>query len=318
MRDIPKVKISGCFSIIFIVSLFISSCNSKSNSSEDFPEKLVIGFSINDDPSGTIEYRRLIANYLQKELKLKKVDLFYTIDYAPIIEAMKANKVDIAYLGELAYVLAHEKAGVEAMVRNGLPTGNVPTYSVIITYLGSGINSIKDVISRSKDLTLLFSSPSSTSGHLYPREYLTRIGLDPETSFKQVSFSSGHTVAIFSIKSHKVDLACTEQHSLDRLIAKGKLNKCDFKILWTSDAYPGSPVTIRKNILPTFKQRIKQALLDWPLKDPKSWNEYKSKAMLFYPKEIRDKIIYIEAGDSVYNSIRKVIKNTKNFSFGLN
>jgi phosphonate transport system substrate-binding protein len=302
---------------ILVVTCFIIACDSKSNPGENLPDKLVMGFEIGDDPMGRIAERRIIADYLQKELKLKKIDFYYTTEYSPIIEAMKAKKVDIAYLGEFSYVLAHEKAGAEAMVMNGLPTGNIPAFSLILTYPGSGLNSIEDVKARSNELTLLFSSPSSTSGHLYPRDYLTKIGLDPEKSFKQVSFANGDAAALFSIISQKADLACTTQNALRRLLAKGKVSEKDFKILWISDAYPGLPIAIRQDLPKKFKDKIKQAFLDLPAKDPKTWKTYKDKALLYFPDSIRNKIILVSCDDSIYNPIRNIAKKIRNFDFGL-
>jgi phosphonate transport system substrate-binding protein len=300
------------FYIFFVLLLF--SCNRKPNDKGSFPDRIAIGFVINDDPSGTVAYRKIIANYLQKELGLKKIDLYSSTEYSAIIEAMKTKKVDIAFLGEFAYVLAHDKAGVEPMVMPAMVDGLLPAYSVIITYPGSGLSSMDDVKLKSHKLNLLFSSPSSTSGHLYPRQFLTSIGLDPEKSFKQVSFSSGHTATVFSVKNHQVDLACTMLWGINRLKRIGKIKENDLKILWVSGSYPGSPITIRRDLPDKFKAKVKQALLDLPKKDPKSWADFKNKGLLYFSEEERKKIIYVPACDSFYEPIRKIAKSIKNFN----
>jgi len=303
--------------LLYLVLLIVAmSCSSNQKPFKD-PDNLVIGFIIADDPAGTIQFHKLIAEYLKKDLKLKNVDTYSSTDYAAIVEAMKAKKVDIAYLGELSYVIAHERAGAESLLMYSLPDRPVPTGSVIITYPGSGLNSMEDVKTNSKKLTLLFSDPASTSGHLYPRDYLTKIGLDPESSFKQVSFANGHTASVLSIKSHKADLACTFKRGLERMERKGYITKSDYKILWTSGDYPSTPICIRSDLPESLKQKVKQSLLDLPRKDPKTWRAFQDKALIYYEDSIRHKIIMVPCCDSIYNPIRKIIKNAKNLNFGV-
>lgn len=302
--------------LVFIL-IFLCAVSCENNRKQAEPDKIVLGFVTQDDPQGTMAYHKLLADYLQKTLKLKKVELFTSSDYASIIEAMKAKKVDVAQTGELSYILAHQNAGAEAMVIASLPGRFIPTGSVIITYPGSGLNSMEDVKANAKKLTLLFSDPASTSGHLYPRDYLTKIGLNPESSFKQVSFSSGHTAAVLSIKSHRVELACTYKLGLARLERKGFITKSDYKILWTSGNYPNPPYYIRGDLPEKFKKKVQQAFIDLPVKDPVTWKAYRDKALLFFDDSIRKQVIYIPCQDSTYNSIRAVIRNVKGFNFGL-
>jgi len=300
--------------LFVILFLSVISCNRNSKTETSSPESLTIGFPLGTDPA-IVKHRNIITDYLQHTLGLKKVDFYVSSDYATIIEAMKTKKIDIAYFGELSYILAHEKAGAESMVMTTLTDGSLPSGSIIITYPGSGLNSMDDVKKRSHGLKLLFSDPASTSGHLYPREYLTRIGLEPEKAFKQVAFAEGHSACILSIKSHKVDLACTWKFMINYLEETGKIKSFDYKILWVSGNYPASPIAIRKDLPEKFKERIKQAYLDWPKKEPASWENFKNHILLFYPKEIRKKIIYTSASDTLYNPIRRIIKSSKNLNF---
>src|SRR5208283_4525419 len=167
-------------------------CTSKPPA-EKYPDKLVIGFPVGSEAAYWNKIFIPFREYLKKTLRLKSVDLFTSTDYAAIIEAMKTKKVDVAYFGELAYIIAHEKAGAEPMLMLKTKDDSpLPTNSIIITYPGSGITSMEDVRKRSHELTIVFADPASASGHLYPRDFLNSIGLDPEKSFKQVVFSQGH------------------------------------------------------------------------------------------------------------------------------
>ncbi len=298
-----------------LLTLLAFSCSS--NKTKDIPEKIVFGFLTADDPQGTMAYHKILTDYLKKELGIKKIDLFTATDYATLIEAMKAKKLDVALTGELSYLIAHQKAGAEAIVTYSLPDKPIPTGSVIITYPGSGLNSMEDVKAQAKNLTLLFSDPASTSGHLYPRDYLNKIGLDPESSFRQVTFSNGHTATVLSIKAHRVDLACTYLLGLARLERKGIITKSDYKILWTSGNYPSPPFYVRGDLPVAFKTRLQKSLIDFRLKDPLAWKAFSSKALIYFTDSIRNKIIMVTCADSSYNPIREVVKNVKGFNFGI-
>jgi phosphonate transport system substrate-binding protein len=294
--------------LLIIIALVIVSCTPKKQA-EKYPDKLVIGFPVGSSAALLRKWYEPVGEYLKKALNLKSVEFYTPTDYAPVIEAMKANKVDIAYYGELSYIIAHEKAGADALVMMTTNDGSpLPTNSAMITYPETGIHSMDDVKKRSHELTIAFADPASTSGHLYPRDYLNSLGLDPEKSFKQVVFSDGHLGAILSIKSHKVDIACTILMVPNYMVSTGKLSKDDFRILWISKPYPAAPVSIRRNLPEGFKKLVKQAFLDFQKNDPKDWNKYLRMITLFYPTAVQNKIKYVEAEDSVYNCIRRVAK----------
>jgi phosphonate transport system substrate-binding protein len=73
-----------------------------------------------------------------------------------------------------------------------------------------------DVKAKSQDLTLCFADPASTSGHLIPMAYLTSIGLDPKTAFKQTMFAGSHYASVLSVKSGKVDVGCSSNWAMTK------------------------------------------------------------------------------------------------------
>lgn len=299
---------------ILIVFLLISCSLRKP--AEKYPDKLIIGFPVGSSGGAFKKWYGPVADYLKRTLNLKSVEFFTSSDYAPVIEAMKAKKVDIAYFGELSYIIAHEKAGAEALVMHVTSDGTpLPTQSCMITWPGSGLYTMEDIRKRSHELTLAFADPASTSGHLYPRDYLNSIGLEPEKSFKQVVFADGHLAAILSIKSHKVDIACTGLNYPNYLVKNGRLSKDDYLVIWISVPYPAAPVSIRGDLPEGFKIRVRQAFIDLPKKDTAVWNHYIHLITMFYPQSILKKIIYVPAVDSVYNPIRRIAKKIPYMSF---
>jgi phosphonate transport system substrate-binding protein len=119
--------------------------------------------------------------------------------YAAVIEAMGAERAEVAWLPPLAYVLAHDKYGVEVglqCVRNG----EKGYKGMIIARADSGISKIEDIAGR----TLAYTDAASTSGYLYPSAMLKAKGIAPGESL----FAGGHPAAVESCYSKRVDAAC--------------------------------------------------------------------------------------------------------------
>ena len=108
-----------------------------------------------------------LKKYLEATLK-KDIELIVTTDYSSMIEAMRFNRIEVAYFGPLSYVLAKSKApGIEPFAV-GVSKGS-PTYKGVIIALADGsVKSIADI----KGKTVGFGDNASTSSHLIPRAYL--------------------------------------------------------------------------------------------------------------------------------------------------
>ena len=79
-----------------------------------------------------------------------------------MIEAMRSNHVEVAYLGPFSYVLGTTVAPIEAFATaETAKSGRTYYHSQIITRKDSGIKTIEDL----KGKTFAFVDPSSTSGH---------------------------------------------------------------------------------------------------------------------------------------------------------
>jgi phosphonate transport system substrate-binding protein len=286
---------------LFLMTL--SSCTNKMALNENsVPKTLLIGVYVGEGPEATLDRMKLTQEYLSAKLQIP-VEIVKATDYTAVIEALRANKVHMAYLPPFAYVLAAEKIKIDVLVTLGV-NGKPSNYqSMIVASKGSGVKTMEDLKARSKDLTLGFSDPASASGHLIPHAYLNSIGLPPETSFKDILFASGHTAAIMSVKSGKIDVGCTGLLMKKILTKKGLINDDDVVVLWTSDPIVTDPVVIRSDINKQFADKIRQAYLDVSTEAPEVLRHYLKNV---YDSEKIDSLDYIVAHDSLYNGIRKL------------
>jgi len=298
--------------LLALCCLFFSTgCKNKmSVTSEGIPENtLLIAVYGSDDPARMHHAVKLIGEYLEKKTGLK-VEFILTTDYSGVIEALRTRKVHMAYLSPFSYVLATQRDKLVPIVtigNNGHPT----IYrSVIFTSSQSDLKTMDDVKARAKSLTLCFADPASTSGHLIPRAYLTTIGLDPQTAFKEVVFSPSHAASILTVQSRKVDLGCTTlEYGIDLSIKRGLVKKEDLRVLWTSDPIEASPIVMRQDINAAFTEKIKQAYLSMRQED--------TAAFMGYMRTFRvnpDSLTYIPAYDSAYNGIRKIASGIKDLN----
>ncbi|MFI5136330.1 MAG: phosphate/phosphite/phosphonate ABC transporter substrate-binding protein [Sphingobacteriales bacterium] len=292
--------------ICLIVIIVFTGCKNKAQLNEKgVPQTLLVAVFGSEDPRLVRAVYEPVGKYLGKKLNMP-VEMIYTSDYAAVIEALKAKKVHIAYLSPFSYVLAKKNVDISPIIvlgGNGKPS---MYYSNIITRRQSGINSMADVKARAKSLTMCFVDPESASGHLVPRAYLTSIGLNPDTAFKETIFAGGHLASVYTVKSGKVDIGCTSKLVLDIMLSRGMIKKDDIKILWTSDAIVSDPLVVSNDLNKNLVKKIQNAYLNMDKDAPQVLHNY-LKILTMDKKNLS----FMVAQDSFYNGVRKIAGGIK-------
>ena len=230
------------------------------------PRALTIGLIPAEDSQAMIESSRQVLDALQQQLGMP-VKPFVATDYNGVVEALRAKKLDVAYLGPFSYVLASSVAEVEAFsVAVTKKTGQSAYRSVILARKDSGLRSVAELKGRN----FAFVDPSSASGHLFPKAGLQQTGLDPDAYFGRVVFSGSHDASILAVANKKVDAAAVADRIFNSAVAKGTVKQDDFVVLWSSRPIPESPMVWRKDLDPALKEKLAKALAN--LKDVK-WGD---------------------------------------------
>jgi len=304
--DITLVKRFGIgVALVMLIAFSVTSSgclDSKAKSSdEETIGTLKIGLIPTEDQIEILKKFGPVQEYLETELGMK-IETFTATDYTSVIEAMRADKIDVAFFGPFSYVLAAEQAEAEAIITGGTETGDVATYqSCIVTHPDSGITCIEDLLNNASETTFSFVDPASTSGNLIPRGYLLSMGVDPNTDFKTCMFAGGHDASGLAVKSGNVDAGAMYDIGYNRLIESGAATPDDLIIIWTSDPIPKSPIAVRGDLDPALKKRIQQAFVDMPDKDPEAMKAFESK----WEKNER----YVAIDDSTYEYVRGIGKS---------
>ena len=142
-----------------------------------------------------------------------------------------------------------------------------------------------------------FTDPNSTSGYLVPITlFLLELNERPEDYFSQVIFSGNHEASILSVANKNLEVAATNNLSIEIAIQKDITTKEDLRILWESSTIPGSPMAYRDDLPQSLKDALKEAFLSYD--DPEGL-------------ELLNLHGYVEVDDTTYNSIRNLNETRK-------
>lgn len=289
---------------VFSGIVALSSCM-PGNASKVGANTLRFAYNISSDDMEASRHRiNLLHTYLERTLKMK-VDMVVGTSYGSTVEAMRAKRIDAATLGPMAYLLAAQKAGAEAIAMPGTKSGGPGTYeSSIVVRAGSPLRTIDDLLTHAEKYTFAFVDPASTSGHLIPRAYLEGRHFAPERRFRKVHFANDHLTAAYTVLGGKVDAGALMPNVVRILESKGKIRRGDLRFLWVSDKIPQSPLAVRKDLPAEWKERIRAAFLGLADADPLLAKEMQ--VTTNYPD-----FCYYPATDATYDGLRQIARNQK-------
>ncbi len=244
-------------SFAFLASIALV-CGSGLVSAQD--REIRFGLIPSEDADKLIADSRPFIEALEKNIGMK-VKPFVAIDYSAVIEAHKSDKLDIAFLGPNAYVLARDKvkAQVDPVGRGIMAeTGSASYKALIITLPNSGINKLADLKGR----TFALVDPASTSGNLVPRFVFEKNAINPEKDFKSLYYSGTHQASLIAVKEGKVDAAAIADEVYNLAISRGTLKATDLKVIHASDPIPGSPFVVRTNLPKDLQDKLRKGIMD--------------------------------------------------------
>lgn len=196
-----------------------------------------------------------LGEYLEKETGMK-VEFTPVSDYAAVVEGLAAKKIDLAWLGGFTFVQAKLRTGGEALPIIQRAEDEVFTSRFIVP-ADSPVTSVAEL----KGKSFAFGSPSSTSGHLMPRYFLLKDGIDPDKDFKTIAFSGAHDATVAFVASGRADGGVLNASVMDKLIEKGDANAKRVKVIATTPPYFDYNWTVRPGLDPALRKKIADAFL---------------------------------------------------------
>src|SRR5215469_8809950 len=192
-----------------------------------------------------------------------KINGFYATDYAGVIEAMRFNKVQVAWYGNKSGMEAVDRSSGQVFAQVVATNGSLGYYSHIIVNKDSPYNTLDDILKCDKTLDFGIGDPNSTSGFLVPTAYIFATkGIDPKACFKTVR-NANHQANAMAVANKQVAAATNNSEDLQRVEVTAPQAREKIKIIWTSPMIPLDPIVWRKDLDPAIKTKLYTFLLSY-------------------------------------------------------
>jgi len=227
-----------------------------------------INFGIIATDSASVERDRWEPLFRDMEKKTGlTIKAFYAPDYAGVVEAMRFNKVQVAWYGNKAAIDAVDRSGGEVFAQVQKADGSLGYSSLLITQKDSPYNNLNDVLKNSKSINFGIGDPGSTSGFLVPSYYVFAMNkVDSRTAFKTIR-NANHGANIQAVLAKQLDVATNNTEEIEKLEATKPEVAKELKVIWKSPLIPNDPLVWRKDLDAGVKAKLKGFLLAYGKSD---------------------------------------------------
>ncbi len=251
-------QITRLTTTLLVLAVLIATCGGTASAPQggERPATLRVGLVPNQAPDKVRAQYEPFRQYLATVLG-QPVETFVATDYAGLVEAMAADRLDLAYFGGVTYVQAEQRADVYPIVTEIDRETNTPKYfSAIIVRSGSPYQNTGDL----KGKRFAFGDIASTSGSLYPRLMLDRVGIrsfeDPQTFV----YTGGHDATLAAVINGAVEAGGIEKRIMERAFDAGTYRREQIRII-EQTLVQGYPWVVRSKLDRALVDRITDAFL---------------------------------------------------------
>jgi len=226
-----------------------------------------------------------------------EINFIKVTDYNAAVEAMRADRAQIAWYGGKTYIKAAELASAEAFAAGVRPGEKDAGYfSYFVVKKDSNLKKFSDI----KGKILSLNSIGSTSGDLIPQVELVKINLSTtnKNDFKNVFYAGSHDACLLAVLNEQADVCGMSSRNFEARLADKTFKKNDVRIIHRSDRVPPPPLSYSKKIPLEDRKKIKKAVLE----------AHKHGEIGGYGGRMSH---YISVNDSDYDVLRNVVKLLK-------
>lgn len=229
-------------------------------------QDISFGIIATDSASAQRERWEPFFRDMEKKTGLK-VQAFYAPDYAGVIEAMRFNKIQVAWYGNKAAMEAVDRANGEVFAQLMYADGSFGYHALLITHRDSPYRTLDDVFANGKSINFGIGDPNSTSGFLVPTYYVfAQRKVDPRATFKTVRNAS-HGANIQAVLAKQVDVATNNTEDMGRLESTRPDLFQQLRVIWRSPLIPSDPFVWRKDLDPAVKTKLRNFVLSYAKND---------------------------------------------------
>ena len=263
-----------------LVGLFITSCTPSQDQSP-LPTHIKIGLLPDRESIHLIDIHRPLFDHIASKLGVT-YELIIPDGYSKLVELFGAKKIDLAFLGGISFISAHKQYGAVPLVMR-----NIDKHFVSYLIVRKERNST--TLDSLEDQHLAFGSKLSTSGHIMPRYFFSKMNLIPENFFSDISYSGAHHKTLEYVIEKKADAGVINGAFYQMQTQRYPHYQEELSILWRSPPYPNYVWAVQASSAEEFKQKLREVFLSLTLSssvDRRILNSLNIEA--FYPAKVSD------------------------------
>jgi phosphonate transport system substrate-binding protein len=164
--------------------------------------------------------------------------------------------------------LAKQKSDIEPFA--ALKQKGSTTYqAVLIGNVGAGINKISDIAGKN----VAYGDKASTSSHLIPKSLLAESGLKAGENYRE-HFVGAHDAVAMAVQNGHAQAGGLSKPIFEALVQRGMIDGSKVKIIAESKPFPQYPWTMRSNLKPELKEKIRTVFTT--MNDPEVLKTFKA------------------------------------------
>lgn len=221
--------------------------------------KITFAFQPQENPEGLMPDAKKLAAFVAEQTGYE-VEVFVPTSYAAVVEAMRGGNAQVAYFSGWPFLKAHHAADAQLLLVEERD-GNPFYYSQWYVAADSKAEKLSDI----KGKKIAFTSPTSTSGFLFPYaklidEGVVEQGKDLNEFFENVYFAGGYEAALKSLVEGKVDAAAASDYALELYLTEEEQKKV--KVLTKQGPVPTHCFAVKADVPLDVQKKLKEALLE--------------------------------------------------------
>ena len=222
------------------------------------PDTLIFAYTPVEDPAVYAEAWSDFLTYLEEKTG-KKVQFFPVQSNAAQIEAMRAGRLHIAGFNTGSNPIAVACAGFRPFTIMAAADGSFGYEMEIITYPGSGIESVGDI----KGKSMAFTSQTSNSGFKAPSAILKAdYDMIPGRDFEAL-FSGKHDNSVLGVANKDYLAASIANTIMQRMFLRDVVKPEQIVSIYKSQTFPTTGYGVAHNLTPELQAKIEEAFFSF-------------------------------------------------------
>ncbi len=219
--------------------------------------KLTIGLIPEMNVFAQMQRFQPLADYLSQEIGVE-IQLSMLSRYGNIIERLRTQKIDAAFLGSFTGALAISQLGVIPVARPVNPDNTSTYHGHIFVRKDSNITKASDM--RGK--TMAFVERATTAGYVFPLAWLKKERVaDYKVFFKDYFFAGSHDAAIDAVLNSKADIGAAKNTIYEYYLNNNPRAQKELVIITSSVPVPSNGLCVMPTINKEIVVKLQEALL---------------------------------------------------------